>query len=525
MTSETYETLNKAWKQTCKIIFGDEIGELKDYEDWLWRYNKPEWARRQSVSGKDVYTSIKHYCGEARFMSLDDVDFSKKYGPLGINEIKDIDSIVEALQERFVYTGNIILGNSKDVEGSSDIHNSFHVLKCCIANDSEYIAYNHISRSAKYTFGCSSTGNAHFLVGCRNSTGSTRCLDSWSAMFCSDTYFCFDCDSVQDAMFSFGLKNKKNAIGNILLPRDRFAELKKKLVAELAANLKSNKSLPSLMDMVSKSSRKPDVDRSIFDDIEEKGDMKPIEDAFSETTGIILGKRLFGVDSYGKWLGRYSTPIEAVKSAVSGMKTYRGSLVPPYSQLPKDRLVRESESRKLAEILKMGESDIKSVKSIIDSMWKIAFFTTEFRVNVNRNLIDVPAGNASVNCYKGIYWGHNENAAFCTATRDAKYMFGCNITFLSSFCIKGYYSTNLSRAMEIDCCRDCADIYFSHNCENTQNSMFCFNVKNVRNAIGNGVLPLEKYKAVKKSLLEQIVSELEKKKDLKWDIYNIGCAK
>ncbi len=30
---------------------------------------------------------------------------------------------------------------------------------------------------------------------------------------------------------------------------------------------------------------------------------------------------------------------------------------------------------------------------------------------------------------------------------------------------------------------------------------------------------------IKKSLLEQIVAELEKKKDLEWDIYNIGCAK
>ena len=32
----------------------------------------------------------------------------------------------------------------------------------------------------------------------------------------------------------------------------------------------------------------------------------------------------------------------------------------------------------------------------------------------------------------------------------------------------------------------------------------------------------ETYKKVKESLLEQIVSELERKKDLKWDIYNIG---
>jgi hypothetical protein len=524
MTSQTYETVNKAWKQTCKVIFGEEIGELKEYEDWLWKYNKSEWAKRKSASGKDVYTSIKHYCGKARFMSLDDLDFSKKYAPLGINEIKDIDSIVEALQERFVYTGNIVLGNSKDVDGSSDIHNSFHVLDCSIANDCEYVAYSYISRNAKYMFGCSTTGASQFMIGCHNSTASARCLDSWSA-YCADLYFCFNCDNVQDAMFSFGLKNKRNAIGNLELPRDRYAELKKKLVAEMAVDLKGRKSLPSLIDMVSGDGRKPDIDRSIFDNAEEEQDMKPMEEAFSETTGIILGKRLVGIDKYGKWLGRYATPIEILKSAMTGRKVYHGSLSPPYAQFPKDRLVKERESRKIAEAMRLGEGEIKSVKSIMGSMWKIAFFTTEFRIKENRNLVDAPGGYSCVNCYRGIYWGNNENAAFCSATRDSKYMFGCNVTFYSSFCIRGNYSSNLSRVLEADCCRDCTDIYYSHNCENVHDSMFCFNVKNLRNAIGNGVLPLEKYKAVKKSLLEQIVSELEKKKDLKWDIYNIGCAK
>ena len=32
-------------------------------------------------------------------------------------------------------------------------------------------------------------------------------------------------------------------------------------------------------------------------------------------------------------------------------------------------------------------------------------------------------------------------------------------------------------------------------------------------------------KKIKASILEQIATELETKKDLKWDIYNIGCAK
>jgi hypothetical protein len=56
-----------------------------------------------------------------------------------------------------------------------------------------------------------------------------------------------------------------------------------------------------------------------------------------------------------------------------------------------------------------------------------------------------------------------------------------------------------------------------------QDVFFCFNVKNQRCSIGNSPLEPEKYRAVKKSLLEQLSAELERKKDLKLDIYNIGC--
>ena len=70
-----------------------------------------------------------------------------------------------------------------------------------------------------------------------------------------------------------------------------------------------------------------------------------------------------------------------------------------------------------------------------------------------------------------------------------------------------------------------SDLYYSHNCENVHDSMFCFNAKNLRHAVGNAVLEAGAYKKLKSQLLEQIAGELAAKKDLKWDIYNIGCCK
>ena len=113
MGSEVYEKVNTAWKDTCRVLLGEEIGELNEYKDWLQDYAGVPRKEKSTISEKQVTFSIDEYCKDAKFISFDELDFYKKFEPLNINEIKDVDSIVEALQERFYYTGNITLGNSK----------------------------------------------------------------------------------------------------------------------------------------------------------------------------------------------------------------------------------------------------------------------------------------------------------------------------------------------------------------------------------------------------------------------------
>ena len=61
-----------------------------------------------------------------------------------------------------------------------------------------------------------------------------------------------------------------------------------------------------------------------------------------------------------------------------------------------------------------------------------------------------------------------------------------------------------------------------HYPENRRDCMFCFNSKNIFRAIGNAEYPAEDYSKIKRSLLEQISGELQKKKSLKWNIYELG---
>ncbi|MFH1285523.1 MAG: hypothetical protein ABIH99_02985, partial [Candidatus Micrarchaeota archaeon] len=107
---------------------------------------------------------------------------------------------------------------------------------------------------------------------------------------------------------------------------------------------------------------------------------------------------------------------------------------------------------------------------------------------------------------------------------DSKYIFGSQRAVSSLFSMKCYNSNSLTRCFEVDASTKCSDSYFCHNCEGLSEAMFCFNAKAKRHAIGNAELPREKYAKVKNAVVEQIASELERKHELKWDIFNVGCA-
>ncbi|MFA5412422.1 MAG: hypothetical protein WC350_03710 [Candidatus Micrarchaeia archaeon] len=522
---DTYETLNRSWKSLSRILFGEEMGEMKDYEEWLRKYMERMYPRKSAISGEDVYIAVPDYSKDARFISMEEIPSLPKPEPLGINQVKDIDSIISALQERFLYSGNVILSNSRDVHSSTNVQNSFHVLDSNFIIDSEYIAHSSQVRNGKHLVGCNYDAYSSFMVNGYETFRNSRCFELWKAFDDSDTYYTFGAHGCQNVLFSFNIKNKKNMIGNIEFQRDEFASLKGKLLSEMGDELKRKKRLPSLLDMISMHKELPKIHGSL--EVEEPTDIqdkKPIEDAFTSTSKIVLGKELHGIDAYGKWLSRHICSFKHARSVVSGKPTLKG-LHFPYRLFPEDRLVTEAESFRLGEMLKLDEGDLSSFQSIQDSLWKIAFFISDIRLDENRNMIDVATSNHSQNCYNGPVYSYNQYCAFCFWPRSSKYVFGSSMAFSSSFCIRAHNSLNLSRCFEVDSCSESSDLYFSHNCENVHDSMFCFNSKNLRHAIGDSPLPPEKYKSVKSNLLAQIYEELEKKKEIRWDVFNLGSQR
>ena len=516
--SAVYPALNKAWKNTTRILFGEELGELRNYKDWLGEYLPVRGKRNSHISGKEVILAVDHYSPNARFISADEVT-EKTVEPLTINEVKDIDSIAEALRDKWEYTGNKVLGNSKHIESSDAVMDSQYVLDSTDIQQSTYISDSFMTRTnMKYAFGSGWGGTGEFIVRGIGISDVSRILDSMLIGNSSDVYFSFYCMQCNDVLFSFFQRNKRNCIGNLELPRDRYVQLKKKILGEIAEELKRSKRFPSLFELVS--DKKPAGTLKISSK-KENTNMAAIEKAFSSTFKVIFRKKAENIDQYENWLSKYNIRMETIKTPF-GHETYlpEGKIMRHYAKAPRNRIVTLDEGMELGK-RHLDENALTSLEKICDNLHEIGYFTTEIVEGNATNNIIAPLAYFASNNYKTYDVSFGEYAAMDSIAVMSKYTFGCYRIVGSQFCINCHNSFNLSRCFEMDTSTKCSDSMFCHNSEGLSDCMFCFNTKGKRNAIGNTQLAPDKYRAIKDSVIEQLANELETKKDLRWDIYNL----
>jgi hypothetical protein len=526
--SETYDLLNRQWKSTCKIIFGQEIGELSDFEPYLTELTRPVQYHKSSLSGKEVASAPTSYCKSAGWLALDEVDFNKKFEPLGINEVKDLDSIASAISERMHYAGNVMFGNCSKIEKSSNINDSTGIYKSARYGHSKNIACCTMARDGENCFGLNGATETSFSIKCNRAFHCSRSFELWMSDNSLDSFYSSGLTNCSNCMFSFNSWNKKCAIGNLELPRDKYLSAKQNLLSELAEQLKRAKRAPTLLDIVKKSKwAKPEIPlESERIDASDTKDKSKIEEAFTKTTSLLFGKPLEGgMDAYAGYLRRHTQPTEKCTSAATGKEMVLPTFS-TYPLLPRDRLLDINEAQVFGQSIRLERNDAEGITlaNAHEKIGPLAFFHIYLIVGKNTNLIECVNYASSSNSYRSSAVGYSKYCAYSFWPMNCQYLFGADSPFNSNFCINIYSCTSQTRCFEIDCCGYCSDTYFSHNCENVNDSMFCFSKKNLRYAIGNAPLSQNDYKKVKSSLLSQIADELNSTKELRYDIYNIACG-
>ncbi|PIT84206.1 hypothetical protein COU37_04635 [Candidatus Micrarchaeota archaeon CG10_big_fil_rev_8_21_14_0_10_45_29] len=529
--TEPCKEINNAWKTSCKIIFGRDIGDLEDYEKWLGHYIEGPYERKSSLTGKKVVLSKDDFAQDAKYLSHDELDYSKKYEPLNINELKDIDSIANAIKERAYYTGNIVLGNSSNIEGSTDVMNSHFIRNCAIVQGSKFASRTRYLHGCEYCWGqYGATASVHAMM-CSGSK-IMRCLESHSCELTSDCYFCGSMQNSNDCMFSFGGIGKRNLIGNLQLAKEEYLKLKKKLVCQIADELEAKKKIYSLFSIFQECRKYPHEKLNVADNDKERSfDITPIQKAFSKTSKLLLGVDLGEMRQYEKWLYRHVPENVPMKSPFSGKEVLVTGYRRRISELfeLEGRFLPESEMRRVADYFVERENvegvDAGKLESVCKNFHKVAYSNLDKEVGKCVNCKGATVLIDAQDAYMGSAPIRSKQTAYSFWPYESEAIFGAYTAWESGFCINCYNCHKITRCLEVSDSHQCSDCYFSHNIENCNDCMFCFNVKNLRFAVGNVQLKPEEYKEFKKRILEKISNKLLKEKDLETDIFNLGAGK
>jgi hypothetical protein len=249
-----------------------------------------------------------------------------------------------------------------------------------------------------------------------------------------------------------------------------------------------------------------------------------IEEAFQETTKIVLGRRLTNLADYRDWLLHYVGGPVRIKSEISNKTVFVPNLI--FYMAIKRNMVTLEETLKLGEKkLSQDAVDKLTISNASRVLSDIKFVTSEVVEGQNLDVCESATYMNAQYCLDGVFYIYSQYDAYCFWPRETNHAFGCYYLFASSFCIQCHNSVALNRCFEVSDSNKCSDCYFCHNCENLTDCMFCFNIKSKRYAIGNVEVGREKYMEIKKRLLEEIGQKLEAKKTLDLSIYNFGLKK
>ncbi len=515
--------INEAFKHTFNALFGKEgeQAQLDDFKGYLPQYVPPRSRRKSAISGKDVAIVTEDYCKGANFISQDEIR-NKDFPSLNINEIKDIDGILGAIDERLQYTGNKVLGKSDFVEDTDICVDSFYVRGCSDIQQSKYVGYSRIIRDSQFVFGSNTTGKGNYIIRCV-AYNITRCFETYYIADSNDCYFSYDCSGCSNVMFSFNQRGSRYLIGNLALPKDRYLQIKDKLLAEIREHLLKNKSFPSLFTIPEHPEpwQLPKLEVK-----ERKAEQNPdkIEKAFAITTKIMFGKELSPLSKFEAWLSRHTATVEKKKTPFGGYTSPSFSTFPFMRDIKENQFVTNEEAMELGKLaIDLKTDEELSISKIFSKAGKIAYYSPEAIYGSCRNIIECPVVVDSIDLYKVVDATAAKNAAISGQVFSSEYIFGSFRTTNSKFCINCYHSLALSNCFEMDSCSNCRDSMFCHNCENLDNCMFCFNTKSKRYAIGNVEVGRDQYLKIREKLLKAIVEQLGKTGDLDYDIYNIAC--
>jgi hypothetical protein len=154
-----------------------------------------------------------------------------------------LEGVIGGLADVAFFTPELSDGQNSNIIACPHAYNVVNAYKGFDAVNAENIALCSMALNSKYSYGCHRVLESQFCLKCYNSQYLNRCMEMDSCSRCSDSYFCHNSEALSECMFCFSMKGARHAIGNTLLDKGKYAQVKSALLGQVALELAERKGL------------------------------------------------------------------------------------------------------------------------------------------------------------------------------------------------------------------------------------------------------------------------------------------
>lgn len=245
---EDKSVIEKAFSQTTRLVLGKEYAGIDKYAEWLMR-NTRKFEKGQSCASKKPLL-IPNNADFFRFprdrlLAFEEAEFLGERLSLSKEEVEQLsmENAAKLLSKIAFFSPDWKSGNNSNniccpIEfNSTDCYYGIGSLfgkKC---------AFGWWPRWSECLFGYNLARSSAFSINVFSSEKVQRCFEVLEARNCTGCYYCHNVENVHDSMFCFNTKNKKYAIANVELPREKFLQIKANVLSQLNDELSEKNSI------------------------------------------------------------------------------------------------------------------------------------------------------------------------------------------------------------------------------------------------------------------------------------------
>jgi len=234
---EIYKTI---WKEVFPNIEPIEIDKFKELFAFDIEVPKKYFCDR---TRKEVF-ALERY----KFPRMVHEDGVRDVEEKSIDNFKNLQDLTMQMKSMAVFRGSR-MSNSEVVEESDSIYTSNYVFNSQNISASQKILFCEHCFQSEYLLASRSSGSSSFGIRINDCFQVSNSFDvDWSGNT-TNCYFIHNANDLRDCMFCFNVRSKQYCIGNKQYTKEKYFELKEKILKEYFEQLSSKNPFVTLKDL------------------------------------------------------------------------------------------------------------------------------------------------------------------------------------------------------------------------------------------------------------------------------------